>query len=221
MTDQLKTSANGRAFIEAFEGRILSAYDDADDRVVAPGEPVRGTLTIGYGHTSAAGAPKVTVGMTITATQADAILASDLSGVEIEVAHLVKVPLNQNQFDALASFQFNTGWLGHPRCSLLKSLNAGNYQLADADFGLYDEASGKVLAGLQRRRNAEKLLFEGQVDAALKLAGAKPVGETADAAGMRPAATPAAAPSADAPAPATSSGILAELEAAEAALRKL
>lgn len=186
----MKTSADGRAFIEAFEGLFLQAYDDATDRVVAPGEPVRGTLTIGYGHTSAAGAPKVYVGMTITQAQADSILASDLGSVEAQVARLVKVPLNQNQSDSLVSFQYNTGWLGHPQCSLLKALNAGNYALAENDFALYDEASGHVLAGLQRRRQAEKLMFEGNVAGALALAGAKPPAEAADAAGVHPAAKP-------------------------------
>lgn len=185
----MKTSDDGRALIEAFEGLILKAYDDADDHIVQAGQRVRGTLTIGYGHTSAAGAPKVYVGMAITGDQADAILASDLSGVEIEIAHLVKVPLNQEQFDALVSFQFNTGWLGHPNCSLLKALNASNYKLADQDFAIYDEASGRVLSGLQRRRHAEALLFQGNIEAALKLAGAKPPSEVPDAAGVRPAGT--------------------------------
>jgi lysozyme len=155
----MKTSDAGRAFIEGFEGLFLSAYDDADDHVVKPGGRVYGTLTIGYGHTTAAGPPRVYVGQTISKDEADAILASDLAAVEIEVAHLVKVPLNQNQFDALVSFQFNTDWLAHPHCSLLAALNAGNYQLADDDFTLYDRASGKVVAGLDRRRAAEKALF--------------------------------------------------------------
>lgn len=185
----MKTSANGRAFIEAFEGLFLQAYDDADDHVVSAGEQVHGTLTIGYGHTSAAGAPKVYIGMQITQPQADAILASDLGGVEIEIEHLVKVTLNQDQFDALVSFQFNTGWLAHPQCSLLKALNAGNYTLTERDFALYDEASGKVEAGLQRRRQGEKLLFEGQVTAALSLAGVKndPPSQSLDAAAASPA----------------------------------
>jgi lysozyme len=97
--------------------------------------------------------------MTITGAQADAILSADLASVEIEVAHLVKVPLNQNQVDALVSFQYNTDWLAHPHCSLLSALNAGNYALADQDFMLYDRSEGKVLVGLDRRREAEKRLF--------------------------------------------------------------
>ena len=155
----MKTASPGRNLIESFEGCILSAYDDADDHIVKPGERVYGTLTIGYGHTSAAGPPQVYIGQSITAQTADAILSADLASVEIEVGHLVTVPLNQNQFDALVSFQFNTGWLAHPGCSLLRALNAGNYQLADDDFMLYNRASGQVLAGLTRRRAAEKALF--------------------------------------------------------------
>jgi lysozyme len=155
----MQTSPAGRKLIETFEGLFLQAYDDHDDHIVKPGEHVYGTLTIGYGHTSLAGPPRVYVGMVIDQPTADAILAADLASVELEVQHLVKVPVNQNQYDALVSFQFNTGWLAHPGCSLLRALNAGNYQLADNDFMLYDMASGKVLAGLVRRRAAEKALF--------------------------------------------------------------
>lgn len=155
----MKTGSAGLALIESFEGLILGAYDDEDDRILKPGDRCYGTLTIGYGHTDAAGPPKVYIGQTIDEETANAILAVDLAGVEIEVQHLVKVQLNQNQFDALVSFQFNTGWLAHPNCSLTKALNAGNYALADADFGLYDRASGKVLQGLVRRRVAEAKLF--------------------------------------------------------------
>ena len=155
----MKTGMLGRQLIESFEGLILQAYDDYDDHIVKPGERVYGTLTIGYGHTNAAGPPKVYIGQTISKDDADSILTSDLLAVEIEVGHLVKVPLNQNQFDALVSFQFNTGWLSHPACSLLRALNAGNWHLADQDFMLYDRASGKVLSGLIRRRAAEAKLF--------------------------------------------------------------
>lgn len=155
----MKTGPAGLKLIEQFEGCILSAYDDANDHIVQAGQIVHGTLTIGFGHTSVAGPPRVYVGQTIDSDTADAILMADLASVEIEVTHLVKVALNQNQFDALVSFQFNTGWLAHPNCSLTNALNKGNYNLGAADFMLYDRASGKVLAGLQRRRAAERALF--------------------------------------------------------------
>lgn len=144
----MKTSIAGRKMIEGFEGCILHAYKDSG-----------GVPTIGYGHTSAAGAPFVVMGMTITAMQADSFLSNDLGVVEKSVMELVEVSLNQPQFDALVSFQYNTGWLAHPQCSLLKALNSGNYNLAANDFGLYDEAAGKVLVGLEKRRAAERTLF--------------------------------------------------------------
>lgn len=163
MNDDLHMSPNGRKMCEEFEGCILQAYDDASDHIVKTGQYVHGTLTIGYGHTDAAGPPKVYIGQTITKEQADQILSVDLLSVELEVKLLVKVKLNQNQLDALVDFQFNTGWLGHQHCSLLNALNAGNYQLADQDFMLYDRAQGKVLKGLSKRRQAEKDLFHTPV----------------------------------------------------------
>lgn len=160
----MQTGDKGLALIKSFEGCILQSYDDADDHVVNLGDIVRGTLTIGWGHTSAAGPPVVISGMVMTQAEADATLAADLKPVEVEVAKYIVVGLNQNQFDALVSFQFNTGWLGHPGCSLVRALNAGNYALADADFSLYDEASGRVLTGLLRRRKAEAALFNTPVE---------------------------------------------------------
>lgn len=153
----MKTSANGRKFIEQFEGLILQAYDDANDHIVPVGGTSQGVITIGYGHTSAAGAPKVFPGQVITRQQADDILASDLSKVEVNINKLVKVSLNQNQFDALVSFDFNTGALG--RSSILTALNKGNYEDAANRILLYNKAGGKVLKGLVRRREGEKAMF--------------------------------------------------------------
>lgn len=142
----MKTSSNGRRLIEQFEGLSLKAYNDGT-----------GVITIGYGHTSAAGPPKVSRGQTITKEQADQILASDLGKVETQVNSLVHVPIDQNQFDALVSFHFNTGALG--RSSVLKKLNQGDYNGAANALLLYNRGGGRVMAGLARRRAAEKALF--------------------------------------------------------------
>jgi lysozyme len=157
----MKTSLNGRKLIESFEGLILQSYDDYNDHIVNSGDTVHGVLTIGYGHTSVAGAPHVSIGDTITQSDADRILGEDLKRVEDEVNRLVHVPLNQNQFDALVSFEFNTGALGHS--SALPLLNAGNYVEAADHLLLYNQAGGRVLAGLIRRRKAEHELFMSQV----------------------------------------------------------
>lgn len=155
----MKTSPDGRAFIEAFEGKFLHTYDDGT-----------GVLTIGYGHTSAAGPPAVARGQVITEAQCDAILANDLAAVEKNVTRLIKVPMTQSQFDALVSFDFNTGALG--RSSIDDKINAGNPTAAMSTLLQYDHAGGRQMDGLTRRRQAERLMFSGQVDQALKLAGA-------------------------------------------------
>lgn len=153
----MKTSAKGRKFIEGFEGLILQAYDDANDHIVAESHTASGTLTIGYGHTDAAGPPRVYVGQRITQNEADTFLANDLASVESEVNHLVKVHLNQDQFDALVSFQFNTGHLG--QSSILTLLNSGKYSEAADHLLAYNHANGQVMVGLTRRREAERAMF--------------------------------------------------------------
>jgi len=75
----------------------------------------------------------------------------------------VKVPLNQNQFDALVSFHFNTGALG--RSNVLRSVNSRQFAEVPTDLGQWVHAGGRVLLGLVRRRHAEGVLF------------AKPTGE--------------------------------------------
>lgn len=155
----MKTSANGRAFIEAFEGKFNHAYDDGT-----------GVLTVGYGHTDAAGLPKVTRGMCITDAECDQVLSDDLGKVEKSVSGCIKPPLAQWQFDALVSFEFNTGDLA--KSSIPEHINEGRPEAAMATLLQYDHAGGRVMAGLTRRRKAERIMFEGQINAAMRLAGA-------------------------------------------------
>jgi lysozyme len=142
----VKTSDNGRKFIEGWEGLNLHAYNDGT-----------GVWTIGYGHTTAAGPPRVYPGQRITAQQADDILSADLHSVENEVNRVVSYPINQNQFDALVSFDFNTGALH--RSSLLRDINARRLGHVHDDFMMWVHAGGRVLTGLVRRRAAESRLF--------------------------------------------------------------
>lgn len=142
----LKTSPNGRKLIESFEGLSLHAYQDSV-----------GVWTIGYGHTSAAGLPHVRPGMIITQEQADQILSVDLGAVENDVNHHVTTTINQNQFDALVSFDFNTGALD--RSNVLRSIDSGHFDQVEGDLMMWDHAGGRVLAGLARRREAEGRLF--------------------------------------------------------------
>jgi lysozyme len=144
----MKTSSAGRAAIAQREGNILTAYKDSG-----------GVLTIGVGHTSAAGPPKVKAGMRITAAESDAILARDLADVERTVNSKVKVPLTQSQFDALVSLVFNIGGGAFASSTLLRKLNAGDYDGAADQFLRWNKVKGRVIKGLTTRRIAERKQF--------------------------------------------------------------
>ncbi len=95
--------------------------------------------------------------MKITQEQADEILASDLAAVEINVNDNVTVHINQNQFDAFVSFDFNTS--GLDRSSALRAFNLNRPDLVPEDLMKWVYAGGRVLKGLVRRRIAEGKLF--------------------------------------------------------------
>lgn len=143
-----RTNTAGISLIKSFEGKELKAYKD----------PV-GIWTIGFGHTDAAGLPKVTPGLVISESQALEILKTDLRQYESAVARNVKVPLTANQFAALVSFTYNLGEGNLKSSTLLKKLNAGDYTGASKEFGKWNRAGGKILSGLTRRREAERQLF--------------------------------------------------------------
>ena len=111
--------------------------------------------TIGYGHTG----PDVKPGLAITRQQADKLLVNDLARFERGVNALVTVRLNQNQFDALVSFSYNLGLSSLQGSTLLRLLNAGNFQAAADQFPRWNRAGGKEVAGLTRRRAEERKLF--------------------------------------------------------------
>ena len=151
----MKTSERGLALIQEFEGLRLKAY-------TCPA----GILTIGYGHTSAAGAPTVTPGMTIDKGVAHEILRSDLERFERGVNGLVKVELTKNQFDVLVSFAYNCGLGSLKKSTLLKRVNAKRFDDVPAELMKWTRGGGKVLPGLVRRRRAEAEMWRSMDSAA-------------------------------------------------------
>lgn len=142
----MNISQNGIDLIKRFEGCRLKAY-----RCPA------GVLTIGYGHTGS----DVSNGMEISQEKAENMLKMDLVVHCNNVTKLVKVPLNQNQFDALVSFEYNVGYGALSTSTLLHLLNQGKYTEASKQFERWVYAGGKPLEGLKKRRIAEKELFLG------------------------------------------------------------
>lgn len=131
--------------IKKWEGLYLEAY-------LCPAN----VWTIGYGHTK-----NVTPGMKITEAGAEALLRQDMEWVENAVHSKVKVPLTQNQYDALCSFVFNVGAGAFGRSTMLRKLNAGDYEGAANEFPRWNKAAGKTLRGLTNRRLDEQKLFRG------------------------------------------------------------
>jgi len=129
--------------IKDFEGLKLDAYKCS-----------AGVWTIGYGSTYG-----VHRGDTITLTRAEELLLEDLEPFCADINKLVKVDLNQNQFDALVSLCYNIGTGNFKNSTLLRLLNAGNFGLAAEQFHLWRRAKGKILQGLVNRRKREYDLF--------------------------------------------------------------
>jgi lysozyme len=75
------------------------------------------------------------------------------------VSKLVKVPLSQNQFDALVSFEYNVGYGNFSKSTLLRKLNLKDYIGASKEFDKWVYANKKKLTGLVKRRKSEKELF--------------------------------------------------------------
>jgi lysozyme len=146
-------NAAGLALLKSFESCVLYAYDDANDKRIMPGDPVVGTLTIGWGETH-----NVRPGETCTQEQADAWLAQELEDVCATVQSLIEIDLTPNQFSALVDFEYNTGALSStPGLALI---NQRQFQVAwDNHLCLYNEDENGVNQGLVRRRAAERALF--------------------------------------------------------------
>lgn len=113
-----------------------------------------GVWTQGYGHTRGITASS----SAITEDEALQLLADDLQTAEVEVSRIIRVSLNDNQFAALVSLVFNCG--SAPLLMTLgKKLNSGDYDGAGDSFLVWDHIGGVVSDGLERRREAEKELF--------------------------------------------------------------
>lgn len=137
----MKCSEVGLNLIKSFEGLRLTTYADAG-----------GTLTIGYGHTR-----NVRRNQKISIEQADDFLCADVVSAENAVNKWMNTyHFSQSEFDALVSFAFNLG-AGNVN-KLVANGKRSRKEIAEA-MPRYCHAGGRKLAGLVKRREAEKALF--------------------------------------------------------------
>jgi len=140
----MKVSQKGIDLIKSFEGCKLQGY-----------KCPAGVWTIGYGTTGSVDGKAITSSTCITQAKAEQLLRSDLARFEQHVMKYdSKYHWNQNEFDALVSFAYNIGNINQ----LTANGTRTKAQIA-AKLPAYNKANGAILAGLTRRRNAEKTLF--------------------------------------------------------------
>src|SRR5471032_1945879 len=175
LNENLKYSEQGMALTQNAETLYLFAYPDPASPLAKElqrrglwqstlrGEPIPASLLVlsgapwtgGWGHTG----PEMRYGMTFSREQAVAWLRQDVASAEATVRRLVRVELNQEEYDALVDLVFNIGSGNFNSSTLLSKLNSGDTEGAIAEFARWNKAGGVVLAGLVKRREAERVLF--------------------------------------------------------------
>ena len=139
----------GIEIVKSFEGLSFRPY-------VCAG----GVNSVGYGATVGSDGEPIDLDMEpISETEAEALLLLDLESSEGWVFRLIKAALTENQYSALTSFTFNVGCSALMRSTLRMKLNREEYQGAADEFSKWRIAGGRILAGLVRRRAAERALF--------------------------------------------------------------
>jgi lysozyme len=147
----MRPSASLLSFMQGYERFSPTTY--SNDGANTP--------TIGWGHKLLLGEAAHYAQTGISAPAADALFEADLkSKVDAVRRHLTR-PVTQNQFDALVSLAFNAGeGAVDPRTStLMRMVNAGNFEGAAEQFGRWNHANGKALKGLSSRRASEQKIF--------------------------------------------------------------
>ena len=140
---------DGLVLIKRFEGFAPEIY-------ICPG----GWPTIGYGHVVRDGEQDRYADGIDEATAED-LLRRDVEVAERAVLRLIRVPLEDRQFDALGSFAFNLGAGALQRSTLRRKVNREEHDDVPAEFRRWVFAGGRRLKGLIRRREVEAGLYAG------------------------------------------------------------
>lgn len=147
----MQLSSKGLEAIKFFEGLRLEAYKDS-----------AGIPTIGYGTIRINGKP-VTMGMKITAEQAEQYLLADVENYVGAVNKAIKVPTTQNEFDALVVETYNIGIGAMQDSTFIKRHNAGNKVGCAEAMQWWNKitVNGKKVTskGLQNRRRMEADIY--------------------------------------------------------------
>jgi GH24 family phage-related lysozyme (muramidase) len=144
-------SQDGINFIKSWE-----SYVECPKQLECDAE---GIITVGYGHWIQ---PGENFNAGLTKNQSNDLLLKDINTkAVIPIRKYVLAPLNQNQFDALASYVYNVG----PGNVLkgkqfINCLNNLDYANAGCEIDIIRNTAGIIQPGLVKRRYFERLLWE-------------------------------------------------------------
>ena len=126
----------------------IALHEDYSSRAIIP---VPGDKpTIGFGTTDG-----VKLGDSITPPKALQRALQDIQQYEGAIKRCVTVPLHQREYDAYTSLTYNIGQTAFCNSTLVRKLNAQDYEGACKEILRWDRFQGKPLAGLTNRRQAE------------------------------------------------------------------
>lgn len=152
----MKVSDRGLFEIASHEGIVVNPYLDSVN-----------VMTFGIGHTASAGQPDPAKMKVVGSEDYDSriklafdVFAKDIQKFERRVNDAVKVPVNQTEFDALVSFDLNTG--GIYKAMLTKHLNAGNRKAAAGSSNSGFMGWKRPASIISRRKKEQKLFATGQ-----------------------------------------------------------
>jgi lysozyme len=132
-----------------------------DSRGVYPYPDAKGIPTIGWGNTQYQDGTAVTLDdQPITQDEADALSLFYIQKFSAGVSAYAN-GTTPNQFGAFTSLAYNIGLGAFARSTALREYLQSNLPAAGDGIEMWDKAGGQVLKGLQRRRRAERMVFDG------------------------------------------------------------
>lgn len=140
-----QVDSDGLSFTKEFEGYSPFVYKDSG-----------GVATVGFGHALQKGEHMKTP---LMGPEAEKLLESDMQGKEKALNKLVKVPLRQEQFNALADFTYNVGEANLKKSTLLRKVNKSQHTEVPQEFLRWIYDAGREVEGLVLRRRAEARLY--------------------------------------------------------------
>ena len=153
MTPNQRKSAAGIAVAGAALLAFISGWE-GDEKVAYADKLAGGLPTVCNGHTG----PDVRIGDAWTKAQCDAVLRKNVVTHGAGILDCIKVPINQNEYEAYASLAFNVGVGAVCKSTAIRLLNEGRNQEACDQILRWNRASGVVVRGLTNRRKAEREL---------------------------------------------------------------